>query len=260
MLTLYGIVGSSDTNCTGLVSASGDAATLEAADAAALAATQSAKQRKNAATAVAVTLTLLLVFGLAGLVFFRMRKRKREAEIERAETKAHQYTEPESKMLSITNYLVSTSEPSMDVKGSLTSVSSNPLFPNSTNTIAGTEPAPPYISSKLNLPRENIDTLAVANPSSTRVAGRPSSRTSNPGFANFPATSIRRSAKAMEAAVVQNPSPDSEYSQDALPSSSTRISQAETVGGSRVLQHRDAGSVRELPPPYADRASRPRSS
>ncbi|KAF9565450.1 hypothetical protein CPC08DRAFT_720534 [Agrocybe pediades] len=256
--------GSADTSCTGLVSSSGDAATLDKEAAAALAASRSAAQRRTTATAVAVTLTLLLLLGLAVLGFFYLRKRKREAEVERAETTAHQFTvEPESKMLSITNYLVSTSDSKQDQKAPLDPVPPNPLFPEYKSPAeVPVSRGSDYIGSKIVLPTGKAGVLGVANPSNSPAPRRPSSRTSNPGFANFPATSIRRSAKAVEAAIVENQSPESEYSQDGIPASSTTRSRMNARNDSTILQHQDAESVRELPPPYADRTrlSRPRSS
>ncbi|KAF4618526.1 hypothetical protein D9613_009708 [Agrocybe pediades] len=67
------------------------------------------------------------------------------------------------------------------------------------------------------------------------------------GLAKLPTTSIHRSAKAMEVAAVQNRSSAAAHSQDRIPA---RLSARRN---STIFQHQDAGSVRELPPPYVDR-------
>ncbi|KAF9476295.1 hypothetical protein BDN70DRAFT_183576 [Pholiota conissans] len=95
------------------------------------------------------------------------------------------------------------------------------------------------------------------------------------GFTNFPSTSIRRSAKSLEASTHSAVSPDSEYVLESAISDSSNVlgrqlsavSSARTANTARgfrpegrveeeaetIYQHRDGGVVRELPPPYMDR-------
>ncbi|KAF9557059.1 hypothetical protein CPC08DRAFT_69016 [Agrocybe pediades] len=179
--------GSEDVTCPGLISSSGDAATLDKEAEAQSAVSvqpspsavpvqpapstvpgQRAPQRRRIAIAVAATLSLLLLLGLAVWGLFHLRKRKREAEVERAQT----------------------------------------------------------------TPRRFIG---------------PSRWTSNRAWTKLSTTSIHRSAKAMEVAAVENRSSNSAHSQDGIP---TRSSGRRN---SIIFQHQDAGSVRELPPPYIDR-------
>ncbi|TFK17333.1 hypothetical protein FA15DRAFT_337752 [Coprinopsis marcescibilis] len=74
-----------------------------------------------------------------------------------------------------------------------------------------------------------------------------------PSFASFPATPTRRAgaAKAAEAAMSSRMSPDSEYPPMPMPS-------IQAPSEEIIIQHRDGGTtqIRELPPPYADSSLR----
>ncbi|KAF8645355.1 hypothetical protein AX16_007858 [Volvariella volvacea WC 439] len=119
-----------------------------------------------------------------------------------------------------------------------------------------------------------------SNSAGNRTSGG-SSTTDRPGFNQFPQTPSRRNAKAIEAGF--GPRPQASFSSQATTSPSSPstndtqslagttsagqrnsqhqpwqmglglVDEVSTPEGEVVIQHRDAGLPRELPPPYADR-------
>lgn len=236
-----------DDSCLGLVTSSGNSTIIKQQEAAANAASQSARSRHAAVTAVAVTLVLLVLIGLAIATSVPMRRRRREAQAELAQAIPTQYIEPESKMLSINNNLDSSSNQPLSGKAAL-ALREGRNSPSESSSIAA-----------LSYQTNGSATSTLTN---SNIAQRPNNRISNSGFVNFPATSIRRSAKLAGASATSTRVPDSVnpgigtvlIDAEGAPQTTTRVN--EEV----VFQHRDAGVVRELPPPYADRVRRSRPS
>jgi hypothetical protein len=242
--------GSADVSCVGLVSSSGNSTLIQQQENAANAASQSTKRHRSAIIAVAVILVLLVLMGLGAATFFHRRKREREAQAELAQALPTQYVEPESKMLSSSNRLVS-KKAALALQEAQNSNAAPGVSPSSSSQTLPTAPVPYFHAGSA--------TATLTNPSN---AQRPGSRVSNSGFVNFPATSIRRSAKPSEAIMTSTPAPDSEYPEAGPAPSKTQGDPltVTNVGEEAVFQHRDAGVVRELPPPYRARRSRPSSS
>jgi len=259
--------GSSDVSCVGLVSSSGDSTIIKQQEDAANAAAQTAKRRHATIIGVSVTLVLLFLIGIGGLSFFYLRKRKREAQAELAQAQPHQYVETGSTMLSINN---SDSAPSQPVsrKGAILAEiqNSDSNSRDSTSSPFQSSSTAALSSDQGGLNKSPSVTLTNPNFGQIRSQSR-NSGVSNPAFANFPSSSIRRSAKGLEASTVVARSSDSEYPETDAQAVTGDVSGlsigrgiASSVTDEVVFQHRDAGVVRELPPPYADRARRSRPS
>ncbi|PPQ90492.1 hypothetical protein CVT25_014775 [Psilocybe cyanescens] len=250
--------GSADVTCVGLSSSSGNATLIQQEQDAANASVQAAKRRHSTVIGAVVTLLLLLAIGVVAVVFFRVRKRKREDQAELAEAKPHQYveTQTEVRMLSITNCLDppnqkrNQTQPASRKAAIMAEMqniqtSGNGARQNRPSSLSRSSPASAtalFSSAGEGLDRSGSATVAIND-------SRSPSRTSNPGFARFPATSIRQSGKLLESNVLMARSSESEYLGSGLP-----------AAGEVVFQHQDAGVVRELPPPYADRLRRSQAS
>lgn len=229
--------GSNDTDCVGLVSSSGNSTIIQQQEAAAKAASQSEKRHHAVIIAVVVTFLLLFLIGLGIGAFYYLRKHRQQAEAEEAQTLPTQFIGVETKMLSINNYLEPPSNSSpMSRKAAL-------------------------VLQEVQNSRSELSSPAESSPTATLVAlpysggnGVPTARpSSNSGFATFPTSSIRRSAKLLEAGEASS-----------SPGAVRRPPVVITRGDSEevVIQHEDAGSVREIPPPYTDqtRSARHNSS
>lgn len=227
--------GSSDVDCVGLVSSSGNATQLQQEDDAAAAAAAAERKRTTSIIAgVCVTLGVLLLGagGFVTVLYLRRRKARLQAlaakeqldlSIKPFEEVAPSPTTGEGRVLSINSWINNGPATPRDAKFGVTRALSY-----------------------------NAD--QSAGESSSRPTSSSSSR---PGFANFPV----RSVKSLEAAGLRS---DNAGSISSPPSSgdSTRplmgsVGGEEESGAVReyVIQHRDGGDtvVRELPPPYADR-------
>jgi len=216
--------GSNDTTCLGLNSSDGNATELDQQDAAAAAEAAQHSRTNTILAAVFGTLGgLLLVAGAIGaFIYFRRRAEKREeiSEMEIAKPfDAH--SAQEGRVLSINSWVNNgpeVSERASKLSAPLSDAPFNPYLEVSTNT-------------------EN--------------SSRPSS-SGRPGFTNFPV----RNGKTAE--LVLRPGHTPTNSSSALLDWRANGEEGGAVQ-EYVIQHRDAGGavVRELPPPYLDRATAP---
>ncbi|KAJ3514253.1 hypothetical protein NLJ89_g2479 [Agrocybe chaxingu] len=283
--------GSRNVDCVGLVSSSGNSTIIAANIVAENAATESEKRRKATVTGVAVTIVLLFLIGLGIGVFFYIRKRKRLWQVEEANTLPHQfplpYTQIENstspgQVLSINNFLSTPKPKTLPlvppplIKASLLGGRYGTSSPSrGIDSPPQTSPVDPPVGRALG---DDSNSPILPPHAHNRDSGRSSSR---PSFTSFPSTSIRRSAKAIEAGVFslegspatqqQEPALSESHShvlgrntstgadsatQTGLPSTSLnrlRIPAVREEGsdnGGGVFQHEDAAAARELPPPY----------
>jgi len=218
--------GSNDTDCVGLVSSSGNSTIIQQQEEAAKAASQSEERHHAVVIAVVVTFLLLFLIGLGVSAFYYLRKRRQQAEAEEAQTLPTQFIGNETKMLSINNYLESSSN-------------SSPMSRKAALVLQEAQ----YSRSELSSPAESSPTATLVALPYSGGNGVPTARpSSNSGFATFPTSSIRRSAKLLEAG-------------EASSSGAVRRPPVIITRGDSeevVIQHEDAGSVREIPPPYTD--------
>ncbi|KAJ7075992.1 hypothetical protein B0H15DRAFT_865053 [Mycena belliarum] len=247
--------GSTNTECIGLVSSSGSAAKIKADAQIAAAASKSSK--KTAVIAgVVVTIVVLLLLA-AGAVFFYMRRRKVQ-EITPRQFEAGSQPEIEDnggQILSI-NAFISPGSPTQ------------PRSPKSPGGSSFPQPASPF---------QSVPGSSRRGPRSIASSGMSVRNSERPAFTSFPAASIRRSAKEIEAGLATSNSMHSEFSHDTGSDISSRPlversqsayvfaqgssgyrgpARSASMGATEseiIYQHQDAGMLRELPPPYADR-------
>ncbi|KAJ6589093.1 hypothetical protein B0H19DRAFT_1102891 [Mycena capillaripes] len=265
--------GSTNVDCVGLNSSSGNSTVIEAQDEAAAA---TAKSRQKTAVTVGVVVTLLVLLLLGGVVvFLYMRRRKmqetakeispRQFEAGGAET----FQETATQILSINAFMAPSSPAGTRLQSPGPSVLSHSLSTSAPS--ASTAPSDRHRFVNVAESDHSVSStgsgLSVRNPNLDR-----------PAFSRFPTASVRRSAKEIEAGLRTSNSIDSEYldgtdSQLSLrppversqsvaaagPSGSRPPARSASMGASAapgeeiIFQHQDAGVVRELPPPYADR-------
>ncbi|KAJ7119480.1 hypothetical protein C8R44DRAFT_788157 [Mycena epipterygia] len=269
--------GSANVDCIGLSSSSGKASLIKAAEQAALAQEESRK-RMGVIAGVVVTLVVLLLLGGAGaFLFLRRRKMQRRArEISPRQFEAGGDTTPPfeesgGQILSI-NAFISPASPTQPRSPKSPGAST---FRTPSTTIASVPAAGPsgrrYLSQQDSGSQHSVTTsggMSIRNPD-------------RPAFTNFPTASVRRSAKEIEAGLATGNSMHSDYSGDAgsdlsvsrplVERSQSAMAPSGPSGGPRyparsasvgtpaaeiIYQHQDAGVLRELPPPYADRGSR----
>lgn len=259
--------GSSNVDCIGLVSSSGNSTVIAAQERAAAATSQA---RKKTAVIAGVVVTLLVLLLLAGLgVFLYMRRRRMRAaqaprQFEGGSTEALQETgEAGSQILSINAFITPSSPTARLPKSPGPSVLSHSASTTASSSNPSRGPESNHSVSS------NGSGLSVRNPNLNRPAA----------FTSFPTASVRRSAKEIEAGMSTGTSIDSEYYDSAAVDSGARAmerSRSAAVAGPSaarlpvptrsastgavaapgeeiIFQHQDAGIVRELPPPYADR-------
>lgn len=259
--------GSSNIDCIGLVSSSGNSTQIkQQAEAAAAAAEASNRKRTSIIIGVCVGVGVSLL--LAGIfLFVCLRRRRPHPEVDLdPDTRPRQFEETGGQVLSINSFLPAS--PGRSTKSPISD------FSLSSNHYASAAPFDPY----------GHDSSATTD--SARQSGSDAGR---PSFANFPSVSVRR-PKAAEAGFshdsrhkhnlhhpsssslnTSGPSRTIERSASALPISSDPLSPVDLPSrsmslqgtstdvplrdGEVIYQHRDAGGVvRELPPPYADRS------
>ncbi|KAF7329007.1 hypothetical protein MVEN_02530800 [Mycena venus] len=275
--------GSSNVDCIGLVSSSGNSTVIEAQEKAALA-TSNARKKTAVVAGVVVTLIVLLLLAAVG-VYLYMRRRKMqersprqfeagiEAGIEGSSTEAFQETG--TQVLSINAFIAppsptatsqprSPKSPGPSVLSHSVSTSAPSAGPSARRNVAAPESNSSFSSAGSG--------LVVRNPNLGRAAA----------FTSFPSASVRRSAKEIEAGLSTAHSIDSEYYDDSsigsrsiersrsaavagpsagrglpTPARSASVGASAAPGEEIIFQHQDAGIVRELPPPYADRGRDP---
>ncbi|KAJ6602505.1 hypothetical protein DFH09DRAFT_1470167 [Mycena vulgaris] len=250
-------VGSTDTTCGTLNSGSGNSAQLEQAqqqEAALALAASKAKKKTGVIAGVVVTLLVLLLGGAA--VFLYMRRRKTQQKVHEITPRqfeagdAPQTFEPNGGQILSINAFISPGSPTQP----------RSTQDSSLRSTAGASPARPKSVASSG--------MSVRNPD------RPAA------FTSFPTASVRRSAKEIEAGLPTGNSLHSDYSGDggsdvssqplvsrarsAMPSSGpsgarypARSASVGAPSAEIIFQHEDAGVVRELPPPYADRGREP---
>ncbi|CAA7263778.1 unnamed protein product [Cyclocybe aegerita] len=226
--------GSSNVDCVGLVSSSGNSTEIAANIAAANTEAEAAKRQRATVTGVAVTIVLLFLIGSGIGVFFYIRKRKRLWQLEEANTLPHQfplpYTQIENsaspgQVLSINNFL-STPEPKALplAPPPLSKASflggrygtSSPL--HGIESPLQTSPVDPPVGRALG---DDSNSPILPPHAHNRDSGRSSSR---PSFTSFPSTSIRRSVKAIEAGVLSlEGSPATQHQESALSESHSHV-------------------------------------
>lgn len=268
---MFNASGSTNVDCPGLNSQGGNTADLDQQQAE-LNGQIAAANKKKSDTVVGVVVTLvllLLIGGGVGFWYWHRRYKARydaenapEAQPAPFEPPPAEFTERGGNVLSINSFLDTASNssaprPSLSVRTAGSSSSSSSAY-NSTN---------PFSS-----PHDSLATGSIPDtgrPTTSRPTSTGSSGRSN-GFTSFPSSSIRRSAKAIEAGysldgdsgtsnrmLVRNGS--------AAPSVVSNASRLHVVdgadptsppGGEVVYQHQDGGTiVRELPPPYMARGN-----
>jgi len=269
--------GSSNVDCIGLVSSSGNSTVIAAQEQAALA-TSNARKKTAVITGVVVTLVVLLLLGGVGFYLYMRRRRMQQSakelsprQFEGGSPEAFQEIgETGTQILSINAFIAPSSPtqprspkspgPSVLSHTVSTSAASSGPGPSGRRFVAGPE-SNHSVSSQ-------GSGLIVRNPNLNRPAA----------FSSFPTASVRRSAKEIEAGLATGNSVDSEYydnssidsgsrvierSQSAavpvpapsarLPARSASMGASAAPGEEIIFQHQDAGVLRELPPPYADR-------
>jgi len=264
--------GSTDVDCTGLVSSSSTTAQIKAEAQEALAATNS---RHSAAVVGGVVVTLVVLLLLAGAgVFLYLRRRK---VIRAAMRVAPSQFE---------GGVIDGAPGEREVSETGTRILSINAFiePTSPQRSAGASARSPSHASGTTLPRR-YDSASASPSVESNTPGGGGLSVRNPavathrGFTNFPTASVRRSAKEIEAGLSSEISEDSEYSDASHASSAPLVGRSQSaatpggaravplpirsasasVGGSRqqeiIFQHQDAGMLRELPPPYIDRGT-----
>jgi len=234
--------GSTDVACTGLVSSSGNSTVI----AQQALSSPGSKSQRPVIIGVSVTVALLVLLGIVGAGVWYRRRSQKKWEEEEAKAMPEQFTELpvepyklEGTIMSINNFLGPASRADMKAREAL-----------------GDAPPPPPPKP----PSRNGSTLVPTNPPTpsyqSSQSGSDNGRYSRPGFTSFPSTSIRRSAKSIEAGVgvVMNPTADPGSPQSLESGEVARIGPPGIrQERNMVIQHQDAGIVSELPPPYADR-------
>jgi hypothetical protein len=221
--------GSSNVACTGLVSSSGNATIVQAADAAASAAANAAQAHKRTTTTIAVTVILLLLSAAGGvIIYLYLRKRTRLTEnIDGQDTKPRKFEEV-ARPISITLPI--------DL----------PSTPSSRSSLA-----PPYSSHFSDVKRplsSDREEGSLHYPSRFPSSRKSSLRTHGANEPDaLPITEVRRAATAIP--------PPRGRRLPQLPSRSVSANVRPRSGNSSVapdiiIQHRDGGVVQELPPPY----------
>ncbi|KAJ3577010.1 hypothetical protein NP233_g18 [Leucocoprinus birnbaumii] len=220
-------------------------------------AAQASKRRTSIIVGVVVSIVLLLLIAGAVGTWLYVRKKKRGVRHEEAvlDVTPRQFVESGSagQVLSINNFMdTSTITTPSPMKGSFITPESHGL---------------PYVVEPFGHDTLSIDTSTRLSTSGAGSAVSPSGGAnlqSRPSFANFPATSVRRS-KAQEAAqegmsetnhtiLSRSSMPSGSSGQPVWPARSGSLQGAGMSDAGEpelIYQHRDAGQVvRELPPPY----------
>ncbi|CAK5263604.1 unnamed protein product [Mycena citricolor] len=260
-------VGSTNADCPGLNSVPGHAAAIQAQQKAALNVARTQQHTLVVAGVVTTLLVLLALGAIAAFLFWRRRKFMLTAQaraptrFEAGSASQNPFEETGSHILSITSFINSSS--------------SAPHSPDGLSTIS---PSRLSVITPASLDRRQLvnDTESVHSADSGTGSGLPTRSPGRPALNGFPTASVRRSAKEIEAGLPTSISMDSEYytrPEHTIPAIGRSQSAAVTTGGVRavertvrlptrsvslggpeiIIQHEDAGTVRELPPPYADR-------
>ncbi|KAJ7641362.1 hypothetical protein FB45DRAFT_862568 [Roridomyces roridus] len=260
--------GSANVSCPGFQTATSTLAQIQAEEQQAAAA--ASRAHKNKSAVVAVVVVLLLLF-LGGVAFFFYWRRRRQMQRKVQEISPRQFENgPEN---------IDGSPPFQETGGHILSINSfiTPAASTSSPTAANDSP----LNAPALAPRRGGN-MGSDGGRSTTSAGMSIRNPDRPALNGFPTASIRRSAKEIEAGLTTSHSIDSEYydtpvegssrapierSQSAMPAPGglspaprypARSASVGTpgVGQEIIFQHQDAGLVRELPPPYADRGIR----
>lgn len=230
--------GSTDINCTGLVSSSGNSTIIKKANDAAAAAASASKRKHSIIIGVVVTLASLILIGLGIGAFFWMRRRRQLKRAEEASFSPDQFVEVARAPDQVPS-IISDLEPPRRIRPS-GKAATNAALVAAGASYASTSPQTPSSPSQ--------DSSGPFSRSSALTNLNTDSQSSISRLAASSTTSTRRPTKTGEAGYTGR-SPELEYSE-------TAATPLERVGeeGDVVFQHRDGGSVvRELPPPYADR-------
>jgi len=224
-------IGSTNVDCIGLVSSSGNSTIIKQAADAANAAASAHKRRQSIIIGVSVTLGFLVLFGISVAIFFWMRRRQRLKQEEEAILSPTQFVEVERtprQVVSISSDLGSSRGTGLSGKAALAAAAAGAAQSTSQGSTApGSSPS-------------NSDPIPNSSPTLTHTNA---DSQSSSGFTTFPTTSIRRNPKAAEAGYIVQSS-----------GSDAAVSPVDEEGDV-VFQHRDGGrAVRELPPPYLDQS------
>lgn len=271
--------GNTNIDCGSLNSGSGNATALDAA----AAAEKNADKNKNRAGLIAgvvVGVLALVLIATAGWFFWRRRRlgaRKTTIEIDPDVTPympVSPMSDNSSQTMAISAFVGHTPVMPHSAKSS--------SFSNTTTTTSDVAMSP--TSHTGSLPFDPRRLMEDGSEGTYQTPSLSSSASVRPGFTNFPPSSIRRPSKTTEAGLSAQTDPSVsestgsvQRSQSAIPSSSTgaatydpwparpasyntRENVTSTGDGELIIQHRDGGIVRELPPPYADRFAQNRAS
>src|ERR1700722_3023691 len=225
--------GSSDVDCPGLVSSSGNATLVQAADAAASAAASAAQARKRTTTTITITVILLLLSAAGGvIIYLYLRKKTRLTEtIDGQDTKPRKFEEVSGPI-------------------SITLPIDLPSTPSSRSSLA-----PPYsshfisdVKRPLSSDREEGSLHYPSRFPSTRPSSPRTHKANEPDA--LPVTEVRRATTAIPLPrggrrLPQLPMPSRSASANVRPPSGNSSGEPDII-----IQHRDGGVVQELPPPY----------
>jgi len=246
--------GSSNVDCIGLVSSTGNSAQVNQS----ASADGDQQKRRSIIIGVSVTFGVLVLIGLgiAGFILYRRRQVQRETEMGPDLTPRgfSPVTAPHSSghVLSINTFIAPESPRSMSDYLSA-------LPPSASHHVDHS----PYPESSLGV--HSVHHLSAARSMSTTSRSQSTRTRNRPSFASFPSTSVRRSNKAREAGYgrtdypslgspSQRSPPMTAGSQSINAALAAGLTPIESADDELVFQHRDAGLPRELPPPYADRS------
>ncbi|KAK0200446.1 hypothetical protein DFS33DRAFT_157345 [Desarmillaria ectypa] len=267
--------GNTDIDCGSLQSQSGNATALDAA----AAADKNARKNKSRAGLIAGVVVGVLGFLLiatGGWFFWRRRRQAQKTTVE---------IDPD-----VTPYMPMSamSDNSMAINAFvghtpvMPHTPKSPSYSNATTTMSDVSRSPS--SGVSSLPFDPRRLMEDGTEGTYQTPSLSSSASVRPGFTNFPPSSTRRPSKTAEGGLSTAQTDPSisesigsagnvQRSQSAMPPSSTgahdpwparpasygtRENVTSTDGGELIIQHRDGGTVRELPPPYADRFSQNR--
>jgi hypothetical protein len=236
----------------------------------AAAASIKSRKTKTIVIGVVVTLVVLLLLGAAGIFLF-LRRRKVQRTVKEITPRQFEAADP-------TQTFEETGGQILSINAFITPASpTQPRSPKSpgASTIAHSMSPSTSAGPSQFAGRSEPNHTVASSGMSVRNPGRPAA------FSSFPIASVRRSAKEIEAGLPTSNSMDSEYSGETDVSSRPLVERSRSAVvitgtgpgpsgirgparsasmgapvGEIIFQHQDAGIIRELPPPYADRGPR----
>ncbi|KAF4583908.1 hypothetical protein EYR40_002406 [Pleurotus pulmonarius] len=242
--------GSTDVNCTGLDTLSGnnteivrqleDAATKEASD----------RRHRSITIGVSVAVGVLALLALAGAAAWYWRRKNRK-QMALEEAIPHKFQDANGGQV-------------IPVVAFPHDVSPNPPRSHKSAELSGSSVAlmhAQYANTPAFDPYHSESSSGPTHSELSTSGGSGSNLSSRPSFAAFPTTSRR--TKAQEAGIRPTSADSNNHRPTSFDASSSSPQYQSTTPlledhPEIIIQHRDGGVVHELPPPYADRSSTPR--